>query len=170
MNTMRRFKHKPTFMLIAIMAIMGLMIGCAGLKVHLQLENKCAIAKEGGYQVTTLMFKQLAKEVAEGIVDSDLLAEMKAALNKEMLDIKGDLKNPELVIDATWIKHKIYDWIDHALTIIPPPVDPDLMRLILKTQDFFGFIGGYEATPEQRAVGMAFCDGVLESLTKPKPI
>ena len=144
---------------VIILGLVGLLTACAGLQFKLKTENKLAIAKEGGYQV---MFR-LLKEMPEG----EAKEKLKANSELEFTAIREELDNEGLAIDAAYLKAKLYTWIEKGLTELKTSkLSEEDKRLILKTQDFFALEGGYEATPDQRILGMAFCDGVLEAVGK----
>lgn len=139
-----------------ILVLLIFMVSCANLQFKVGVENKLVIAKESGYQ---LMFRAL-KEIPEGATKEKLKVNAEAEFNI----IYKDLDNEELAIDAAYLKNKLYSWIAVTLRDFNLSLSQEDTRLILKTQDFFALEGGYEATAEQRVIGMAFCDGVLEAL------
>lgn len=142
---------------VAIVSLLLIfMVGCAGLQFKVKVENKLGIAKEVGYQLMT----RVLKELPEG----ETKEKLKANTEIEFAVIRKDLDNEELPINASYLKAKLYTWIDRATKELGL-IEGEDARLIMKTQDFFALEGGYEATPEQRVIGMAFCDGVLEAIT-----
>ena len=142
--------------LFIISLLLVFMVGCGTLQFKMQVENKLVIAKESGYQ---LMFRAL-KEIPEG----ETKERLKVSAETEFTIIYKDLDNADLAIDAAYLKNKLYGWIAVTLRDFNLSLSEEDARLILKTQDFFALEGGYEATAEQRGIGMAFCDGVLEAL------
>jgi hypothetical protein len=153
---MRNKKGFSLLQLLLVLFLVGLLVSCQGLQFKLKVENKLALAKEGGYQIMA----RVLKNVPEG----EAKERLKASAETEFRKIRADLDNPELIIDASYLKSKLYNWIDTGLAEIATGLSEEDRRLFLRTQDFFALEGGYEATPEQRVIGIAFCDGVLEGL------
>lgn len=153
---MRRKRGVSLLEIILIIGLVGLLTACGTLRFKLKVENKLATAQEAGYQI---MFRVL-KEIPEG----ETKERLKVTSEVEFRTIRADLDNEELPIDATYLKSKLYTWIKKGLDDFGTSMSEADKRLILKTRDFFALEGGYEATPEQRIVGQAFCDGVLEVL------
>ena len=153
---MKRWKTRD-IAAVFILVLLIFMVGCGTIQFKLKVENKLAVAKEAGYQI---MFRVL-KEMPEG----ETKERLKANTEIEFAVIRKDLNNEELPINASYLKAKLYTWIDKATKELGL-IEGEDARLIMKTQDFFALEGGYEATPEQRVIGMAFCDGVLEAMEK----
>lgn len=167
---MNYFLKRKTTILAAIMLVVALtagtmMVGCAGFqfKPGVGLEQKLAIAKEGGWQMGYRLMKLAEKEKWED------LGEMKEFLVNRFTGLSEDLGDPAIVIDADYMKVELFVWIGQGLEQFGSDIPLEDRRVVQTSQNFFFFEcpegEECEATPEQRVLGQAFCDGMVEGIT-----
>jgi len=165
---MNYFLKQRTTILAAVILVVAwtagtMMVGCRGFqfKPGVGLEQKLAIAKEGGWQMGFRYMKWGQKEQWE------FFEATKRILITNLARISNDLGDPEKIINAEYLKVEIFNLIDYGLENFGTDIPLEDRRLIQATQNFFYFDcpEGCEATPEQRVLGQAFCDGMIEGIT-----